>query len=130
MLHGGGYGILDFRNIIKGIELYLLKTRGRLTGSVGYSILNTSAARTNENGDQPVYEFFNNPLHGFSIGAVYELTREWKLSGIFSFLPSGDVVISPLNTTGSIPYYPATDGKGSYKLANQRLDIGTTYRPF
>jgi hypothetical protein len=67
-----------------GSELFVNKTRGRLTGWVGYTLSWTwrRFAQLNEGQKYPAkYD----RRHDLSVVAMYQLNKRWKLSGVFVY---------------------------------------------
>ncbi|MEO6219104.1 MAG: TonB-dependent receptor [Ginsengibacter sp.] len=112
-----------------GIEFFINKTRGKLTGWIGYTLSWTfrKFARLNS-GEQ--YPAKYDRRHDISIVGIYELSPKWKLSGTFIF-GSGNAATLPQR-------FYIYDGVltqqysriNEYRLpAYHRLDVAATYSP-
>lgn len=67
-----------------GTELFISKTKGRLTGWIGYTLSWTWRKFPGlNNGDKYPAKF--DRRHDMSVVATYELSKKWKLSGTFVF---------------------------------------------
>jgi hypothetical protein len=112
-----------------GSELFVNKTRGRLTGWVGYTLSWTwrKFPDLNAGGKYPAkYD----RRHDLSVVGMYELNAKWKLGGVFIYatgnatsLPERFYVINGVLTQE----YSAIN---KYRLPSyHRLDISATYTP-
>jgi TonB dependent receptor/CarboxypepD_reg-like domain/TonB-dependent Receptor Plug Domain len=76
-----------------GTELFVNKTKGRLTGWIGYTLSWTFRKFAQLNfGDQ--YPAKYDRRHDMSAVAIYELSKKWKLSGTFVY-GSGNAATLP-----------------------------------
>jgi TonB dependent receptor/CarboxypepD_reg-like domain/TonB-dependent Receptor Plug Domain len=76
-----------------GTELFVNKTKGRLTGWVGYTLSWTWRRFAQLNfGDK--YPAKYDRRHDLSVVAIYELSKKWKLSGTFVY-GSGNAATLP-----------------------------------
>ncbi len=113
-----------------GTELYVKKTKGKLTGWVSYTISKTERLVRGISND----DWFNSRYdrtHCLNTNVAYDLTKRWSVSATFVFLsgtpatfPNSKVQIQGLN----IPYN--TDNiRNNYRITPyHRLDIGATYQ--
>ncbi len=113
-----------------GTELYVKKTKGKLTGWVSYTLSKTERLVRGISND----DWFNSRYdrtHCLNTNVAYDLTKRWSVSATFVFLsgtpasfPNSKVQIQGLN----IPYN--TDNiRNNYRITPyHRLDIGATYQ--
>ena len=76
-----------------GAELFINKTKGRLTGWIGYTLSWTWRQFPELNFGEKYPAKFDR-RHDLSIVAIYELSKKWKLSGTFVF-GSGNAATLP-----------------------------------
>ncbi|MEO7120388.1 MAG: TonB-dependent receptor, partial [Ginsengibacter sp.] len=67
-----------------GTELFINKTRGRLTGWIGYTLSWTFRKFPQLNFGEKYYAKYDR-RHDLSIVGIYELSKKWKVSGTFVF---------------------------------------------
>ncbi|MEL6274286.1 MAG: TonB-dependent receptor [Bacteroidota bacterium] len=67
-----------------GIEFFLNKRKGRLTGWLGYTLSRTERIFPDINGGRRFRATFDRP-HDISLVASYELSPKWTMSGVFVF---------------------------------------------
>lgn len=89
-----------------GAELFLLKTKGKLTGQIGYTL---SWAERNINGVNQNKTYFSSYDRRNTLNAVatYELTKRWTLGATFTY------------QTGR----PITLATGKYIMGGQPIDV-------
>ncbi|HEX2609187.1 MAG TPA: TonB-dependent receptor [Flavisolibacter sp.] len=112
-----------------GSEFFLNKTRGRLTGWIGYTLSWTWRKFADLNGGV-TYPAKYDRRHDLSIVGTYELNKKWKLGGVFVYatgnatsLPERFYIINGVLTQE----YSAIN---QYRLsAYHRLDLSATYTP-
>ncbi len=112
-----------------GTELFINKTKGRLTGWIGYTLSWTFRKFAALNfGDE--YPAKYDRRHDLSVVGIYELSKKWKLSGTFIF-GSGNAATLPQR-------FYIYDGIltqqysriNEYRLPSyHRLDLAATYSP-
>ncbi|MDQ6762213.1 MAG: TonB-dependent receptor [Bacteroidota bacterium] len=112
-----------------GAELFINKTKGRLTGWIGYTLSWTFRKFAALNfGDE--YPAKYDRRHDLSVVGIYELSKKWKLSGTFIF-GSGNAATLPQR-------FYIYDGIltqqysriNEYRLPSyHRLDLAATYSP-
>lgn len=123
-----------------GVELFLQKKTGRLTGWVGYTLSRTERTFSKLNNGQP-YPYRYDRTHDLSIVANYPLGRKWQTSAVFVY-GTGNALTMP---TGRFTYnlgYNARDRRPIFTNINQfdkvndyrmpgyhRLDVSFTYTP-
>ncbi len=112
-----------------GTELFISKTRGRLTGWIGYTLSWTNRKFTALNRGRE-YPAKYDRRHDLSIVGIYELSKKWKLSSTFVF-GSGNAATLPERFyiyEGVLTQQYSAINK--YRLpAYHRLDFSATYRP-
>jgi len=109
-----------------GIEFLLKKTKGRLTGWVGYT-LSKSEKKIDGINDNKWYDNYQDRTHDISIVGMYELNKKWSLSAAWVFYtgnaltyPSGKYQIDGKD----VMYYAERNG---YRAPDyHRLDLGAT----
>ena len=111
-----------------GIELFIKKTFGKLTGWIGYTLARTENSFDEiDNGDW--YPAKQDRTHDVSIVAMYNFNKNWNISATWVYytgnavtFPSGKYEISGL----TVPAYTTRNG---YRMPDyHRLDIGVTYK--
>lgn len=111
-----------------GIELYVKKTQGKLTGWIGYTLSKTTRKFDEVNNGES-FSAKQDRTHDISVVAMYKLTKKLSLSSSFVFytgdavtFPTGQYTIEGITT----PYYTERNG---YRVPNyHRLDFGVTWR--
>ncbi|MEJ7766374.1 MAG: TonB-dependent receptor [Chitinophagaceae bacterium] len=112
-----------------GAELFLNKTKGRLTGWMGYTLSWTwrQFPQLNSGLKYPAKYDRRNDL---SVVTMYELSKKWKVSAVFIY-GTGNATTLPerfyiINGTLTQEYSKINQ----YRLAAyHRLDVGATYTP-
>jgi hypothetical protein len=110
-----------------GLELFLKKKTGKLTGWISYTLSRTER-QIEGISDGNWYAAKQDRTHDISIVAMYPLSSRWSLSGNFVY-NTGNAVTFPsgkYNVAGNTTYY-YTDRNGYRMPANHRLDISATY---
>jgi hypothetical protein len=112
-----------------GTELFINKTRGRLTGWIGYTLSWTFRKFPDLNFGEKYYAKYDR-RHDLSIVGIYELSKKWKLSGAFVFA-SGNAATLPQRFyiyQGVLTQEYSRINE--YRLpAYSRLDLGAIYTP-
>lgn len=110
-----------------GVELLIKKTRGKLTGWIGYT-LSKAERKIDDINDGNWYNAMQDRTHDLSIVAMYQLSERWSLSALFLYstgnattFPSGKYDIGG----NTIFYY--TERNGYRMPAYHRFDFGATY---
>lgn len=111
----------------KGIELYINKQTGKVTGWIGYTLSYTNRQFPDLN-DGKKFPYRYDRRHNTSLVATYKLNSKWSLSGVFVYqtgiaytLPIGKYFIEG----NVITEYGAIN---SYRLkAYNRLDLSANY---
>lgn len=110
-----------------GIEFYLKKKQGRLTGWLSYTLSRTERKINGINNNQ-WYDATQDQTHNLALVGIYKLSNNWSLSSNFVFytgnavsFPSGKYSID--NET--VFYYTQRNG---YRMPDyHRLDLSATY---
>ncbi len=115
-----------------GMELFVKKNTGKLTGWVSYTLSKTTQQFNDLNFGKE-FPFKYDRRHNLSITASYQFTKNWTFSGVFAFstgaaftVPTGR--ISTINS-GSIfeGNYYVYDGRNNYRMAPyHRLDLSAS----
>lgn len=110
-----------------GLELYVKKTRGKLTGWISYTLSRTLRQFDEINGGDP-FPARQDRIHDISVVALYKLSPKLTLSGNFTYY-TGDAVTFPTgrySVNGTVvPYYTERNG---YRMPDyHRLDLGLTW---
>ena len=112
-----------------GTELFVNKTRGRLTGWIGYTLSWTFRKFAGLNSGQKYYAKYDR-RHDLSVVAIYELAKKWKVSATFVY-GSGNAATLPQRFyiyQGVLTQEYSRINE--YRLpAYSRLDLGATYTP-
>jgi len=126
---------------MKGVEFLINKSKGRLSGWVGYTLASNQRTFVNINNGED-FPFKYEQRHNFSIVAIYKLNEKFSLSGTWVYnsgnritLPAGKYqlydynYIDPShendNIFSDVHIYSEKNG---YKMADyHRLDIGVNY---
>ncbi len=112
-----------------GTEIFINKTKGRLTGWIGYTLSWTFRKFPGLNSGEK-YPAKYDRRHDLSVVGIYELSKKWKLSSTFVF-GSGNAATLPER-------FYIFDGVltqeysriNEYRLPSyQRLDFAATYSP-
>jgi len=123
-----------------GVELFLQKKRGKLTGWVGYTLSRTERTFPDMNEGKP-FPYRYDRTHDLSIVGNYVINPKWQASAIFVY-GTGNALTMP---TGRFVYRLGYDGYeeepvftnisrydkiNDYRMpAYHRLDIAFTYTP-
>lgn len=123
-----------------GVELFIQKKKGQLTGWIGYTLSRTERTFPELNGGR-AFPYRYDRTHDLSVVANYRLSPKWEASGVFVY-GTGNALTMP---TGRFSYnlgYDAYrrapifttinqyDGINDYRMpAYHRMDIAFTYTP-
>lgn len=111
-----------------GIECFLKKRVGKLTGWVGYTLSRTEKKIQNIN-DNNWYPAKQDRTHDVSLVAIYELSKKWTFSATFVYY-TGNAVTFPSGKykveEQVVFYYTERNG---YRMPDyHRLDIAATWK--
>jgi hypothetical protein len=123
-----------------GVELFVQKKRGRLTGWIGYTLSRSERTFAQLN-DGKSFPYRYDRTHDLSIVANYAINKKWEASAVFVY-GTGNALTLP---TGRFTYYygynfddqtpiftnvDQYDKINDYRMpAYHRLDIAFTYTP-
>ncbi|MEQ8425404.1 MAG: TonB-dependent receptor [Cyclobacteriaceae bacterium] len=118
----------------KGIELFVKKNTGRLTGWVSYTLSKTDQQFADLNFGQK-FPFQYDRRHVISTVGIYNLNKRWTLSSVFTYssgnaftLPVGRINVTNGGTLFEGNYF-IYEGKNNARLpAYHRLDVSATYK--
>lgn len=110
-----------------GMELFLKKKYGKLTGWVGYTLSRTERKIPGINGGQ-YYAAKQDRTHDIAIVGIYELAKKWTVSASWVYY-TGNAVTFPSGKYSSggyaVNYYTERNG---YRMPSyHRLDVGATW---
>lgn len=110
-----------------GAEFLIKKTKGRLTGWLGYTLAKTERKIDGINNNN-WYNARQDRTHDLSVVGVYELSSKWSLSGLFVY-GTGNAVTFPSGKyqVGGQSVFLYTDRNGYRLPAYHRMDLGATY---
>ena len=112
-----------------GIELMVNKTRGRLTGSVGYTLSKAMRKIPGVNLDKPFVANYDR-RHVFNVQGAYDMSDRWTFGATFTF-STGRPITLPTGKFEYQQYHPdVISERNGYRLpAFHRLDLSATYTP-
>lgn len=112
-----------------GLELMLNKTRGKLTGSVGYTLSKAMRKIPGVNLNKPFAANYDR-RHVFNVQAAYDLSERWTFGATFTF-STGRPITLPTGKFEYQNYHPdVITERNDYRLpAFHRLDLSATYSP-
>lgn len=119
LVFGSGYAY--------GLEFFLKRKTGRLTGWLSYTYGRTIRVFDDINDGEP-FPARQDRIHDLSLVLLYDISPRWKVSGSFIYytgdaatFPSGRYVIGDVE----VPYYTERNG---YRFPDyHRADFGITY---
>jgi hypothetical protein len=117
-----------------GLELFVKKSVGKMTGWLSYTLSKTEQNFANLNAGKS-FPFTYDRRHNFSVAVTYDLTDKWTLSADFVFhtgnaftMPTG---LIPIGQNGSLydgVYYDFTTRNNARLRAYHRLDVSASYK--
>lgn len=118
----------------KGIELFIRKTAGRLTGWFSYTLSKTTQIFPDLNHGNP-FPFTYDRRHNLAVVANYDLNKKWTVSADFTFrsgsaytLPAGLIPVAEDGTLYDGRYYDYTSRNNARLKAYHRLDVNFVYK--
>ncbi|MEJ5053956.1 TonB-dependent receptor [Sphingobacterium sp. MYb382] len=112
-----------------GLEWYLRKNSGRLSGWISYT-LSRSERKFAEINNGDWFRARQDRVHDVSVVASYELSKRWSFGGAFVF-NTGNAVTFPsgkYELDGKAKFY-YTERNGYRMPSYHRLDLSATYEP-
>lgn len=111
-----------------GLELYLKKNTGRLTGWVSYTYSRTQRQVDGINYDKWYSAKFDRP-HNLVIVGSYKYNDKWSFGGTFTYI-TGTPTTLPVGKASAGGYiYPIVDGRNNSRVPDyHRLDISATLK--
>ena len=114
-----------------GLELFIKKNKGKLTGWISYTLSRTERKINGLSKNEWYFSRYDRP-HNLTITATYELNKHWSFGSNF-VLMSGTPATFP-NVKYEMQGYTVTDNttekRNSFRnTAYHRLDISATYTP-
>lgn len=115
-----------------GVEFFVKKNTGKLTGWVSYTLSKTDQQFSDLNFGR-AFPFKYDRRHSLSVTASYPLTKTWTISGVFVYssgvaftIPTGRISTLNSGTIFEGNYY-VYEGRNNYRLAAyHRLDISVS----
>ena len=117
-----------------GIELFLNKTKGRLTGWIGYTLSWTKRQFAELNNGKLFYPRYDR-RHDISVATAYKIYNNLNISATWSFatgqwytLPPGQFIFDPIGTGGgSEVQFNYSDINTTQFPSYHKLDLNATY---
>lgn len=127
--------VVTFGNGVSyGIEFFIRKNFGRLTGWTSYTLSKTTETFPELNYSNP-FPFTYDRRNNLSIAASYDLTDHWTFSADFIFytgsaftLPAGRIPVALDGTLYDGVYYDYTSRNNSRLRSYNRLDVNASYK--
>ena len=112
-----------------GVELMLNKTRGKLTGAVGYTLSKAMRKIPGVNLDRPFVANYDR-RHVVNIQAAYDMNPRWTMGATFTY-STGRPITLPTGKFEYQNYHPdVISERNGYRLpAFHRLDLSATFTP-
>ncbi len=113
-----------------GLEFYVVKKRGRFTGSASYTLSKTELKVPDVNRDNP-YRANYDRRHNLYVQAVFDLNKMFSFGGNFIYTTGRPITLG----TGFNFYAPnhippvVTERNGYLLKPFHRMDLSMTYRP-
>ena len=116
-----------------GMEFYLRKNTGKLTGWLSYTFSRSLRHTTSTyeadqiNGNKYFSSSFDIP-HNLVVNASYHLARRWRLAMLFNYSTGKPITLPELKYTYDGKQYVYYSERNKYRLPDyNRLDIAITY---
>ena len=116
-----------------GVEFYIKKNTGRLTGWASYTYSRSMRHTTSPfdvdqiNGNNYYPSSFDKP-HNVVLNATLHLTRRWRLAGIFNYNTGKPITLPELKYDYDGRQYVYYSDRNKYRLPDyHRLDIAITF---
>lgn len=112
-----------------GSEFYFNKARGRLTGWIGYTLSWTWRKFPQLNSGNKFPAKYDR-RHDLSVVGIYELTKKWKLSGVFVYATGNSITLPERFYVIEGVLGQQFSNVNQYRLnAYHRLDFAAIYTP-
>ena len=112
-----------------GGEFYINKSRGKLTGWIGYSLSWTWRQFPQLNGGEKFPAKYDR-RHDLSVVGIYEFSPKWKLSGVFVYATGNTITLPERFYLIEGVLAQQFSSVNQYRLASyHRLDFSATYVP-
>jgi hypothetical protein len=112
-----------------GGEFYINKSRGKLTGWIGYSLSWTWRQFPQLNGGEKFPAKYDR-RHDLSVVGIYEFSPKWKLSGVFVYATGNTITLPERFYLIEGVLAQQFSSINQYRLASyHRLDFSATYVP-
>lgn len=114
-----------------GLELFLKKKKGRLTGWVSYTLARTERQVIGINQAEWYPSRFDK-LHNLYVVGMYQINDQWNVSGnfIFSTGTPGTFPTNQVEYQGFVYPHNSDNKRNNYRIpAYSRLDLSATYEP-
>ncbi len=111
-----------------GLELFLKKTTGKVTGWISYTLSRTEL-KINGISNGQWYAASQDRTHYLNVVAIWDINKKWSLSGLFVFY-TGNAVTYPTaqyNVDGSLVFSYPNRNSNRFPSYN-RLDISATVK--
>jgi hypothetical protein len=117
-----------------GLELFIKKNEGKLTGWIGYTLSFANRVFDQLNNGQP-YPATYDRRHDLSLTGVYSFNKNWSFSAVFVYgtghsltIPVGNYFVPLFDGSNDIFKSQDMGSKNFYKLPDyNRLDLGIKY---
>ncbi|MBI1184997.1 TonB-dependent receptor plug domain-containing protein [bacterium] len=136
--------VLIGKGLAYGLELFIKKVKGKLTGWIGYTLSKTTRTNPPLNNGNPYFPRYDR-RHDVSVLATYHLNNKWKFSAVWVFATGiaytptvgryfGNIGIEGINAQNIMPFFDViTIYPNEYNTARlkpyERFDISVIYKP-
>ena len=114
-----------------GVEFFVKKNTGKLTGWVSYTLSRTERQIDGINNNE-WYAAKYDRTHNLSVVGIYELNKKWSFSANFSYLTGTTTTFpnSRYSYDGLIVPHNSDNSRNNFRVpAYHRLDLSATLRP-
>ena len=114
-----------------GVEFFVKKNTGKLTGWVSYTLSRTERQIDGINNNE-WYAAKYDRTHNLSVVGIYELNKKWSFSANFSYLTGTTTTFpnSRYSYDGLIVPHNSDNSRNNFRVpAYHRLDLAATLRP-
>jgi TonB dependent receptor/CarboxypepD_reg-like domain/TonB-dependent Receptor Plug Domain len=112
-----------------GTEVFINKTKGKLTGWIGYTLSWTYRKFPDLNQGRQYFAKYDR-RHDLSVVGIYELSKKWKLSGTFIYASGNAATLPQRFYIFQGVLTQEYSNINEYRLpAYHRLDLAATYSP-